>query len=279
MEWVKALNDTIEFIELNLTQKISVSDIAQYINFSTSHLHRAFNAFTGFTVYEYIRNRRLSMAGEELAKGNVKVIDIAYKYGYDTPESFSKAFHRFHGITPARAKKEGAGLKSFNPLTVKIQLEGGNILKYKIVKKEEFDVCVLTRKFDEYMSNKAIPEFWDEYFDRELQRAVPADIGICTQERVGSREFKYGIGCVKNRLNEYSSEFEILHIPKYTWAIFTCTGQMPDAVQSMWSKIYREWLPGTSYEIIMDYEIEYYTQGDWRADNYISEIWIPVKGM
>lgn len=277
MEWIQALNNAVAFIEQNLTQELSIDDIAAHINISTFHFQRTFSALTGLTLSEYIRNRRLSLAGEELTKKGMKVIDVAYKYGYETPESFAKAFQRFHGITPAKAKKAGASLKAFNPLVIKIKLEGGTIIDYKILKKEAFEVCVLSRLFDEDTSTKGIPRFWDEYFDKRLHEVVPANIGLCTQCKAGSNEFIYGIGCEKPEIKNYPAEFEVLNIPAYTWAIFKCVGAMPDAVQNMWKRIYSEWLPQASYELIPDYDIEYYMQGDFRRDDYVSEIWIPVK--
>ena len=102
----------------------------------------------GYTVAEYIRNRRLALAGGELLSGQVKIIDAALKYGYDSPDSFAKAFTRFHGITPTMARKEGVMLKSFAPLKLTISLKGGYRMDYKITKKETFTVLGFSRTFD-----------------------------------------------------------------------------------------------------------------------------------
>ena len=262
---------------LFLFRCLSCDKVAKYIYISTFHFQRTFNILTNLTTREYIRNRRLSLAGQELTKENAKVIDIALKYGYETPESFSKAFSRFHGITPTQAKKEGANLKSFNRLVIKIKLEGANNMDYKIIKKGTFKVVVKTREFNDENSTTGIPAFWSEYFSNGLHKKVCASIGICAQEKEGYKEFKYGIGCIDKYTKEIPEGFEILEIPAYTWAIFKCIGAMPNAIQDMWERIYSEWLPQAEYELISDYDIEAYTEGDLQSKDYISEIWIPVK--
>ena len=277
MEWIQSLSKAIDYIEDNLLQDITCDKVAKHIYISTFHFQRTFNILTNLTTGEYIRNRRLSLAGQELTKENVKVIDIAFKYGYETPESFSKAFSRFHGITPNQAKKEGANLKSFNRLVIKIKLEGGNNMDYKIIKKEAFKVVVKTREFTDKNSTTGIPAFWSEYFSNGLHKKVCGAIGICAQEKKGCKEFKYGIGCIDKYTKEIPEDFEVLEIPTYTWAIFKCIGPMPNAIQDMWQRIYSEWLPQAEYELISDYDIEAYTEGDLQSKDYRSEIWIPVK--
>lgn len=277
MEWIKSLNKAIDYIEDNLLQDITCDEVAKHIYISTFHFQRTFNMLTGLTIGEYIRNRRLSLAGQEITKENVKVIDIALKYGYETPESFSKAFRRFHEITPNQAKKEGGNLKSFNRLVIKIKLEGGNAMDYKIVKKEAFKVVAKTRTFTDENNTKEIPVFWDEYYSNKLHEKVCGAIGICAQEKTGCKEFKYGIGCIDKDVEEIPKDFEVLEIPSYTWAIFKCVGSMPNSIQDMWKRIYSEWLPQAEYELISDYDLEVYTDGDTKSKDYISEIWIPVK--
>ena len=277
MEWIQSLNKAIDYIEDNLLQDITCVEVAKHICISTFHFQRTFNILTNITISEYIRNRRLSLAGQELTKENVKVIDVAFKYSYETPESFSKAFSRFHGITPHQAKKEGAVLKSFNRLVIKIKLEGGTTMDYKIVKKDDFKVVVKTKIFSHENCTTDVPVFWNEYFSKGLDEKVCGMIGICIQEKAGCKEFKYGIGCVDKDVKEIPVDFEVLEIPAYTWAIFKCMGPMPSAIQDMWKKVYSEWLPQAEYELISDYDIELYTEGNLQSQDYLSEIWIPVR--
>jgi AraC family transcriptional regulator len=277
LEWIKSLNKAIAYMEDNITENITCEDVAENIYLSSFHFQRTFNLLTGFTVGEYIRNRRLSLAGHELLTSNVKVIDIALKYGYETPESFSKAFSRFHGVTPNEAKKTGTILKSFNRLTLKIILEGGNSMDYRIEKKDAFQVVAKTKYFNEVTSQTEIPKFWSEYYSAGLDDVVCGMMGICVQAKENAKEWKYGIGCERKFVKEIPDGFEILEIPAHTWAIFTCIGAMPNAIQDLWKRVYGEWLPASNYELISDYDIEFYTEGDSRSDDYVSEIWIPVK--
>ena len=277
MEWLQSLNRAIDYMENHLTDNITCEDVAEHIYISSFHFQRTFNLLTGLTIGEYLRNRRLSLAGQDLLKGENKVIDVALKYCYETPESFSKAFSRFHGITPSQARKEGSVLKSFNRLVIKIKLEGGSTMDYGIVKKDSFKVVAKTRLFSNETSQSEIPKFWSEYYNTGLDKKVCGMMGICLQSKNTTRTWSYGIGCEEKFVREIPKDFEILEIPSYTWAIFTCVGPMPNGIQNMWERVYSEWLPQADYELISDYDIEYYTEGDNTKEDYVSEIWIPVK--
>lgn len=133
--WIEGIQNAIRYIEDNLTEELCIADISAKAYVSPFHFQRIFSVLCGFTVGEYIRQRRLSLAGEELSAGNMRVIDIAVKYGYDSQDSFSRAFTRFHGISPSAAKEKGARLKTFAPIHIKLSLEGGSMLEYKIVEK------------------------------------------------------------------------------------------------------------------------------------------------
>ncbi len=276
MEWIQSINNAIEYMEAHLLEDIHAEDVAGHVHISSFHFQRAFNLLTGMTIGEYMRKRKLSLAGEELTKEGAKVIDVAIKYGYESPESFSKAFFRFHKITPNQIKK-GKELKSFNKLVVRIVMEGGSVMDYRIEKMEGFQLLVYSRMFTEESRREGIPAFWEEYYRQEIYKKAPGYLGVCAQEEMGAKEFLYGIGCDAEDVNEVPEGFEVLSIPAYTWAIFKCVGAMPDAIQNMWDRIYREWLPGANYELISDYDIENYLPGDNTAADYVSEIWIPVK--
>ncbi len=277
MEWIKALNQAIEYMEEHLTENITCEDVAKHVYLSGFHFQRTFSLFTGLTVGEYIRNRRLSLAGQELLAGSGKVIEIAYKYGYETPESFAKAFSRYHGVTPKEAKKQGTILKSFNRLILKIILEGGNSMEYRIEKKDALQVVAKTRYFRDETSKTEVPKFWGEYYAARLEEKVCGMMGICSVAKADTGDYMYGIGCERKYVKEIPEGFEILEIPAYTWAIFSCKGAMPEAIQELWKRVYAEWLPASNYELVPDYDIEFYTEGDNSRADYVSEIWIPVK--
>ena len=276
MNWVKMINDSIAFMEDHLTAEITLSDTARSVNLSAFHFQRAFTLLTGMSPSEYLRKRRLSQAGAELQHGNEKVIDIALKYGYDSPESFTKAFVRFHGFSPIQVRK-GSPIQFMNRFTVQITIEGGNIMEYSIEKWEEMDLLVHAGDFSPETSDKEIPKFWDAYYADEAYSKIPGYLGVCAQQKTDGNTFRYGIGCKASDVEGIPNGFEIIHIPAYTWAVFKCVGPSPDAIQAMWERIYKEWLPSADYELIPDYDIENYLPGDPTAPDYVSEICIPVK--
>lgn len=150
-------------------------------------------------------------------------------------------------------------------------------MDYRIIKKEAFKVLAKTKIFKEENSKKEIPKFWTEYFSSGSHKQVCGMLGICEQEKTGSGEFRYGIGCECEAGSTIPDGFEMLTIPSYTWAVFKCVGPMPDTIQNMWKRIYSEWLPQAEYELISDYDFELYTEGNNQSEDYVSEIWIPVK--
>ena len=125
MNWINDIQKAINFIENNLLEDITVDDVSNHIHSSTDYFQRTFNIVTGISISEYVRNRRLTLAGEELKNTQVKVIDVSMKYGYDSPDSFTKAFTRFHGVTPASARVSENNLKYFHPLSIEIYIKGG----------------------------------------------------------------------------------------------------------------------------------------------------------
>lgn len=137
MDWIIGLQKAIDYIEDNLTETIDYDTVAAQSFSSSYHFQRVFSILCGFTVGEYIRRRRLSLAGAELAAGTAKVIDVALKYGYESPDSFAKAFKQFHGILPSQSRNNGSNLKSFSRLVLNFSLEGGKFMNYRIEKKPE----------------------------------------------------------------------------------------------------------------------------------------------
>ena len=153
MESIQLLQQAICYMEENLFESLSYEDIAKSVCMSSYNFHRIFSIMIGMTASEYIRNRRLSLAGQELQSTDILVIDAAYKYGYDTPESFSKAFTRFHGVTPKQAKRKGTELHLFNPIVIKITMEGGSIMNYRINSRGDQRFIALVRAFPNEIIN------------------------------------------------------------------------------------------------------------------------------
>lgn len=274
--WNEGIANAIAYIEENLTEDIDISDIASKAFVSSFYFQKIFNVLCGFTVGEYIRNRRLTLAAQEICSTQIKVIDVALKYGYDSPDSFTRAFTKFHGIRPTLAREHGRKLNSFAPLKIKLTLEGCTMLEYKIVEKAQFTVMGKLRNFNMETSYGEIPKFWMEHCKSEDQKIVCGMYGICMD--VDGNSFNYVIADNYIPWNEIPEGFETKIIPAGTWAVFPCYGALPKALQDVNTKIWSEWLPSSkAYKLAGNYNIEMYTPlCDNPEDNY-SEIWIPVE--
>ena len=164
MEWMKAISEAVDYIESHISDEITADDVANSVCISTFYFQKGFSMLCGYTIMEYIRNRRLALAGVALADSEAKVIDVAMQYGYDSPDSFTKAFTRFHGITPSQVGKDKTMIKSFAPLKLTISLKGGYLMDYRITKKDSFTVLGSAKEFSYEQAKQEIPAFWQEHY-------------------------------------------------------------------------------------------------------------------
>lgn len=275
-ELIEGISKSLEYMENHICEDININDIASQANFSSFYYQRIFHVLCGCTVSEYLRNRRLTLAGQDLALGTHKVIDIAMKYGYDSPDSFTRAFVKFHGITPSNAKEPGAMLHATAPLRIKIKLEGDTMLEYKIEKKEQFTVVGRKKQFNMDTSYQEIPKFWTEHSQNDDLNTVCGMFGICIDSN--GKLFDYYIADVYLPYKEIPEGYETRVIPAGTWAVFPCKGALPHALQDVNTKIWSEWLPSCkSYELAGNYNIEMYDKPAKNPEDNYSEIWIPIK--
>lgn len=282
MNWVDAISNAIRYMEKHLLEEMSMEEIASEACVSAFYFQKAFSLLCGFTVSEYIRSRRLSLAGSELLATDQKIIDIALKYGYDSPDSFTKAFTRFHGVTPTVVRRERAMIKSYAPLKIQFTLKGGFAMDYKIVEKEAFTLMGFSKKFRYDSAYREIPKFWTEHYQKGLDKVVCGMYGV-SMESGSTLDFSYLIADNYLPWKEIPEGCETCVIPKHSWAVFSCHGPMPQSIQEVNTKIFTEWLPNNSmYMIAGSYHIELYAPGGnypsgIRDENYYSEIWLPVK--
>ncbi|MCR5327893.1 MAG: AraC family transcriptional regulator [Saccharofermentans sp.] len=294
MEWIAAMQEAISYMEDHLLEEINYEDVARHVHTSGYEFHRTFSCLTGMTANSYIRNRRLSLAGKEILETKDRITDIALKYGYETSESFTKAFTRFHGVSPKTAREETAKLTLFNPLSIKITVDGGKSMDYKIVQTEQKKFIALTRSFSNEIinddDNHEIPDFWGECNSNNMLAPIwmlredgKRDLyGLCSQTRGDSDTFEYGIGIL---VDNDTAEFDLAELEKKgfkmwtvnpaTYVVFDCIGTDGDCIGEMWSKFFKEFLPQMGYEAgdEADYEI-YYENG---PENLFCELWIPIK--
>ncbi len=295
MEWLTAIRKTIAYIEGEILTVTSPEEVAAHVYISSMYLQRGFHIMTGFTIGEYIRNRRLYLAAMELINTDAKIIDIAMKYGYETPESFTKAFSRFHGAAPSQIRSGQAAPKSFLALTLNITVQGGNQMDYKITKMFPLKVIGFQREFTFEEAYTEIPKYWDEIcekyasnvyagnppanaYEKALLENCIGEYGICIDD-IENGKFRYLIAG-KYCGGEVPEGMVLYEFPMCEWAVFDCIGAIPEALQNLNTKIFREWLPGNpDYEIAGDANVEWYDciNGEKTDVNYHSAIWIPVR--
>lgn len=289
MNWIQGIQRAIDYVEANITEEIDYEEAARQAYSSSFHFQRVFGILCGMSLGDYIRMRRLSLAGEELSRGNAKIIDIALKYGYDTPESFSRAFTRFHGISPSEEKR-GGKVQIFTPLSVKLTLTGGSKMDYRIEKRDAFQVVCKRKRVGKPQAANATPDItamWQEYgMDGTMQKlaeCMPENpvmkglLGICFSAELDAKQFPYGIG-VEYDGRKIDDDLEIVTIPANTYAVFTSKGKMPDAFIETYNRIVTEFFPQSSqYEYAENVEFEVYSSADISDPNYHCEIWIAVN--
>lgn len=290
MEILKLLRQSIDYVEDNLHSSIEVEDIARAAMTSKYHFQRMFHALTGFTVTEYVRNRRLTLAAEELAGTEGKVIDIALKYGYDSPEAFTKAFQRMHGVTPLAAKKKNVKLKAFPRISFQIQIKGETEMNYRIVEEKGTTVVgksVIIQK-DAYAEIPAfVEEIWKNGTHDRISELVEGSedsllFGYHYDfEEDGSKRYLMGAELPEGK--EVPDQLTVLQLPDQTYAVFDSRESIPDDVEigleilNVWQRIYSEWFPSASFEQVEGPCIEKYFWADEQHEESICEVWIPVR--
>ena len=294
MEWLTAIRTAIGYMEGHLGEAVGLEDVAREVHLSPFFLQRGFSLMTGYGIGEYLRNRRLYEAALDLQRGPEKVIDIAFKYGYETPESFAKAFARFHGATPTQVR-EGAPTRTFLPLTIQITIQGGNQMDCKITPMFPFKVIGFQKEFDYETAYAEIPRFWDEIcekyannvyagndpanpYEQALVDNCIGEYGVCIDD-IGCGKFRYLIAG-KYTGGSVPEDMVLYEFPRGEWAVFDCIGPNLQTLQSVNTRVFREWLPANpDYELCGNATVEWYDciNGEPTDPDYHSAIWVPVK--
>ncbi len=301
MDWIIGLQKAIDYIEAHLRETIDYEAIAAQSFSSSFHFQRVFSLLCGFTVGEYIRRRRLSLAGAELAATDARVIDIALKYGYESPDSFAKAFYKFHGILPSQARNNGSRLKSFSRLVLKFSLEGGTIMNYRIETKPQMTLLGYKRHFsgtpyDEQRYEQEQNFFVSTRAYQWMLKGLANDklSDYCVLTGISDQGYDFYIAAAADRYaleNLYNTDvtgidfmdrfgFERIELPKRTYAVFETEKQkMPISEYfDIRRQIAAECLFHTDYRISDAPELAVYHWGivGGYSERTI-EIWIPME--
>lgn len=283
MDWLKRMNRVLDYIEDNLDSTIDMDEVSRRANCSNFNFQRMFSFMADVSLADYIRKRRLSQAAMALISTDAKVIDVAMKYCYESPVSFARAFHAVHGLNPSEVRKHGVKIKSYPRISFEISIKGVEAMSFRI---EEFGELRLVG-YKERISMKdgenfrRIPQIWTEVGQdgrgekmKQYNDNKKLDcLGVCTNEDKDSFDYYIATGSDK----EIPADMEQLIVPANTYVIFECVGSMPEGQQNMWKRIFTEWFPTSSYDLVDGPQIEWYSDGDTSSDDYYSEIWLPVR--
>ncbi|TWP53476.1 AraC family transcriptional regulator [Lentzea tibetensis] len=253
------LNQAMDHIEQHLDHHIEVAELARIAMTSEYHFRRMFSALAGIPLSEYIRRRRLTVAGAEVLANEQTLLDIATRYGYGSGEAFARAFKAVHGVGPGEARQTGAALRSQPRMSFRLIVEGSNSMRYRIVEKDSFNLVGLKKRVPlvhEGM-NPAIVEFvraiepetlrrLEELSDQEPRGIVQVSDNLA-ESRAEGTELDYFHGVVTNSTNEQVPDLDVVEVPAGSWAVFESSGEFPLALQYMWRDVFTQWFPSNPY--------------------------------
>ncbi|HYF81776.1 MAG TPA: AraC family transcriptional regulator [Clostridia bacterium] len=287
MDLLKKMNESLNYIEENLTDDIDYKEVARLAFCSEYHFKRMFSFLAGITLSEYIRRRRLTMAAFEFNDSSTRIIDVAIKYGYNSPDSFTRAFQSLHGITPSEARNNGQSLKAYPRMTFQLSIKGGSEMNYRIEEKEAFRIVGIKKRVPIIFNgvNPEIASMWKSLNDETINKLKSLSnvkpLGLLSastnfsegrMEEKGELDHYIGVATTK----ECPDNLTQLQVPASTWAVFEAVGPFPDTLQNIWGRIYSEWFPSSSYEQTEGPEILWNENKDVTSPKFRSEIWIPV---
>ncbi|MFJ8416788.1 AraC family transcriptional regulator [Bacillus paramycoides] len=287
MDSLKNMNAAMQYIEDNLTNEIDFKKIARIAFCSEYHFKRMFSFLAGISLSEYIRCRRLTLAAFELKDSDVKVIDVAIKYGYNSPDSFSRAFQNLHGITPSEARSTSRSLKAYSPMTFQLSIKGGNEMNYRIEEKDPFRIIGIQKRVPIVFTgvNEKIASMWKSLDSQSIETLkslsnieptgiISASTNFSERRMEEKGELDHYIGVATTK--DCPEQFKQLEVAASTWAIFEAIGPFPNALQNVWGRIYSEWFPSSNYELAEGPEILWNESKEISSPNFRSEIWVPV---
>ncbi|AZN43237.1 AraC family transcriptional regulator [Paenibacillus albus] len=291
MNMMKHLNEAMQYIEDHLCEEINFDHLSRIACCSEYHFRRIFSYVAGMSLSEYIRKRKLSYAAAILQSGNEKIIDIALRLGYESPDAFSKAFQAMHGVSPSHARKDAVMLKTFPPLTFQLTLRGGSEMNYRIVEKGKFYMMGAVGRIPLIYNgpNPHTADVWrklrqedllvlTEYSQIEPRGILNAYTNYEDKHTEGTElDLFVGIAMEDPMPDRFKTRFDVLPVEASTWAVFTTIEKKPFETQETWGRISSEWFPTSGYEMTKGPEILWYESFDFSKPDFKTEIWIPIR--
>lgn len=284
MTYMDKMNNAIDYIEANIMDDIDLNLVARKACCSVYHFLRTFSFLAGIPLSEYIRRRKLTLAAFDLFDGE-KVVDVASKYGYSSPEAFARAFKGLHGITPIAARNTDMSLKAYPKLSFHLSLGGDEEIDYRIAQKNAYEVCGITIDVPilNEKTNAVITQFWEDNIGNGVIGQFHRDIGLEYNTCLNAALFNYGKStfsymiCYEMPSSHEPSGYSVLSVPSFTWAVFSTpehtSKETTEIIRNMRERIFMEWFPTSSYKHAGGPEFEMFHKNN---NKFVVEIWVPI---
>lgn len=285
MNSMDRINRAIDYIEAHMTEDIDLQEVAKRAGCSVYHFQRMFSYITDLSLSEYIRRRRLTLAAFDLRDKNMKVIDVAARYGYHSPEAFSRAFKNMHGVIPSKARDPGMPLKAYPKLSFHMFVDGNREISYQITKKPAFEVCGIKTDIiaNSEQVESQITKFWEDNINSGAVSQFHQDIGLDYQTPLNAALFNYSPDKFSYMICHYlpsggvPEKYFVLPVPSLTWAVFS-TAKHPEhltsrVIRRLRERIFLEWFPTSGYTQAEGPEFEMFHEEN---GIFVVEVWIPI---
>ena len=277
MNIIKSFNNTIDYLETVLDDEIDEKKVTQLSGYSYSMFSRLFSILTETTLSEYLRSRRLTEAAVILRNKDEKIIDVAFKFGYESSDSFGTAFKNFHGFTPSEVRN-GKPFKLVSRVQLALSVRGGRSMNITIQKKQAFTVAGVN---EQSINSSLCPSVWDKLYEKYSHDELASlgngqSVGVC-HDMENSSTISYMAGYIVNDVDKARSMgLDVLEVEEAEYAVVELVGSVPESIHNGWKYAMEVFFPEHGYIHSGKPDFEYYHEGDMHSKDYKMELWIPI---
>ena len=285
MNIIKSFNKTIDYLETVLDDEIHEKKVTQLSGYSYSMFSRLFSILTETTLSEYLRSRRLTEAAVILRDTDEKIIDVAFKFGYESSDSFGTAFKNFHGFTPSEVRN-GKPFKLVSRVQLALSVRGGRSMNITIQKKKAFTVAGIN---EQNINSSLCPSIWDKLYEKYSHDELVSlgsgkSVGVChdildldNHDVLDTNTINYMAGYIVNDVDKARGMgLDVLEVEEAEYAVVELTGSVPDCIHNGWKYAMEVFFPEHGYVHSGKPDFEYYYEGDMHSKDYKMELWIPI---
>lgn len=277
MNIIKSFNNTIDYLETVLDDEIDEKKVTQLSGYSYSMFSRLFSILTETTLSEYLRSRRLTEAAVILRNKDEKIIDVAFKFGYESLDSFGTAFKNFHGFTPSEVRN-GKPFKLVSRVQLALSVRGGRSMNITIQKKQAFTVAGVN---EQSINSSLCPSVWDKLYEKYSHDELASlgngqSVGVC-HDVENSSTINYMAGYIVNDVDKARSMgLDVLEVDEAEYVVVELVGSVPESIHNGWKYAMEVFFPEHGYIHSGKPDFEYYHEGDMHSKDYKMELWIPI---